>query len=523
MSRFGPPNIDKLKKKGDIDGLIKALTFSDSKNPRQSFVVHGDAAAALGDFGDDRAVEPISRARSEILDLVKMFRPGSALQGVGLPEEDQRAFSHAVAEMDEALRKLRAQTATSRDKPADHRGSASQGTPEDVTRLIGDLLSEDPRVALLASDRIEKMGTAAVRPLIVALQDTNPDMRSWAASLLQRIPDDRAVGPLIAALNDDDERVRFNAMRALGAVHDPRAIDVLLPLLMSASPSIRLEAISALSSFDTAGVLQALLSALSDEDPSVRCEAAQSLAKLNEQRATAPITRLLEEETDPLRRRYLSEALVMLSESTAAGDVESHQGSTKSDWYPDPAGRHQYRYWTGSVWTADVADSGRVSVDPLDVAAASAQEAATSEERAVRQPKPLSINLGDVDKPTLDSIVGSGQPLEIAQETESGNAKSALVTPDLARQALQAKQHEQRADSFAKGGKFRQAAEEYKRAIRTAPYEDEILYMSLGGVLSEIREYTDALQYLEIAAAINPQNEDVARNLAIASMNARTR
>lgn len=48
-------------------------------------------------------------------------------------------------------------------------------------------------------------------------------------------------------------------------------------------------------------------------------------------------------------------------------------GGSAPGWYADPSGRHQYRYWDGASWTADVADSGQASVDPLDIAAASDQ------------------------------------------------------------------------------------------------------------------------------------------------------
>jgi hypothetical protein len=44
------------------------------------------------------------------------------------------------------------------------------------------------------------------------------------------------------------------------------------------------------------------------------------------------------------------------------------QGSgvgTAPDWYPDPAGRHEFRYWDGASWTQNVADGGAQSVDPL--------------------------------------------------------------------------------------------------------------------------------------------------------------
>lgn len=37
---------------------------------------------------------------------------------------------------------------------------------------------------------------------------------------------------------------------------------------------------------------------------------------------------------------------------------------TPANWYPDPLGRHELRYWDGSQWTEHVASHGRQSVDP---------------------------------------------------------------------------------------------------------------------------------------------------------------
>ena len=34
-----------------------------------------------------------------------------------------------------------------------------------------------------------------------------------------------------------------------------------------------------------------------------------------------------------------------------------------ASWYPDPAGRHQYRYWDGTAWTAHASDNGVVATD----------------------------------------------------------------------------------------------------------------------------------------------------------------
>lgn len=41
------------------------------------------------------------------------------------------------------------------------------------------------------------------------------------------------------------------------------------------------------------------------------------------------------------------------------------RSAAAADWYPDPVGRHQYRYWDGTSWTDHVADDGKASVDPL--------------------------------------------------------------------------------------------------------------------------------------------------------------
>lgn len=35
------------------------------------------------------------------------------------------------------------------------------------------------------------------------------------------------------------------------------------------------------------------------------------------------------------------------------------------NWYPDPMGRHEYRYYDGTAWTDQVSSHGRTSVDPV--------------------------------------------------------------------------------------------------------------------------------------------------------------
>ena len=42
------------------------------------------------------------------------------------------------------------------------------------------------------------------------------------------------------------------------------------------------------------------------------------------------------------------------------------QSIATADWYPDPCGRHEHRYWDGKAWTENVADRGQASIDPVD-------------------------------------------------------------------------------------------------------------------------------------------------------------
>lgn len=64
--------------------------------------------------------------------------------------------------------------------------------------------------------------------------------------------------------------------------------------------------------------------------------------------AATPTTR--PEQTEPAAHESLS------------ATVESAPGP---GWFPDPAGRYEYRWWTGQAWTADVASSGVPALDPL--------------------------------------------------------------------------------------------------------------------------------------------------------------
>lgn len=118
---------------------------------------------------------------------------------------------------------------------------------------------------------------------------------------------------------------------------------------------------------------------------------------------------------------------------------EAARDAAKPDWYEDPTGRHQHRYWDGTAWTANVADSGQASTDPLDQPgtgnSAAAGGAAAEQILLVMQKATdvvwggfMNLYLTDrrivVDK-VMGTIVGAGF---------AAGAVGLLVASDLARQ-----------------------------------------------------------------------------------------
>ncbi|MGV8083612.1 MAG: DUF2510 domain-containing protein [Coriobacteriia bacterium] len=47
--------------------------------------------------------------------------------------------------------------------------------------------------------------------------------------------------------------------------------------------------------------------------------------------------------------------------------VVEKANNPQAGWYPDPADRHEIRYWDGMTWTEHVSDQGDVGVDPLAI------------------------------------------------------------------------------------------------------------------------------------------------------------
>lgn len=112
------------------------------------------------------------------------------------------------------------------------------------SRIIGTSITD----SYGALDKIIEIGTAAIEPLIEALESDGDEVVRWvSANALGRIGDERAVEPLIEALkNEVHPDVRWHVAEALGELEDERATRPLTEALGDEDSWVRNYAASAL-------------------------------------------------------------------------------------------------------------------------------------------------------------------------------------------------------------------------------------------------------------------------------------
>jgi hypothetical protein len=160
-------DIDELKSRRDVGGLIDALVDSDSD-------VRERAAKALGKIGDTRAVEPLITALGDEGEIVR-WNTAQALGEIG----DTRAMEPLITAL----------------------GDEAGFVRMDAAIALGEI--GDKR---------------AVEPLIAALGGEDDSVRREAARALGEICDHRAIPALKKATVDSDEDVRIGARRALDMI-----------------------------------------------------------------------------------------------------------------------------------------------------------------------------------------------------------------------------------------------------------------------------------------------------------------
>jgi len=314
---FFKPNIEKMRTRQDVEGLIKALKHKDVR-------VRGGAAVALERLEwkprDDIEKVHYLIAKREWNDLAGLGGPAVESLIQALKDEDQDVRTGAA----EALRKIGEPAVDPLIKALKDEKSDVRGVVAECLGEIGDARAVEPLIevlmkgvgvyrmekdgVLVPSGGIEKglslIGERAVEPLIQVLKDENPSLRARAAMVLGAIRDARAVEPLIEAMKGGDEDVVFNANMALRSIGEP-AIE---PLIKDEDWHVRQAAALALVVTGDARALEPLIQALKDEYRYVRMSVAGALGRLGDVRVVEPLKLVLKDE-DYYVRESATEAL----------------------------------------------------------------------------------------------------------------------------------------------------------------------------------------------------------------------
>lgn len=316
MRLFGPPNVEELQSKGNISGLTKALDY------KRDLFVRSDAARALGQIGDSRAVEPLVAVLKD-KDEYSSLRLDAA-RALGQIGDTRAVEPLIVALKDQELGKRRSLVARALGQ-------------------IGDTRAVEPLIAVLEEDHggsysggdgtllgegaiaLARIGDPrAVEPLITFLKDHNTSAyrRGVVARALGKFGDPCTVEPLIAALREDDEKLGIGASDALVQIGTP-AVELLTDVLKDKDAIFVQEfAIRALGRIGDARAVEPLIAVLKDIDSSGKSSACSALAQIGTPAIEPLIAVLKDKDTHTRTRDFVVYALERINEPQAKDALE---------------------------------------------------------------------------------------------------------------------------------------------------------------------------------------------------------
>jgi len=253
------------------------------------FTVRSRAALALGRIGDARAIQPMLLLLKDPEDEVRI----AACLGLGFFKEPSTFDDITNVLLDDPKIEVRQAAA---------KALGNTGHPAALPYLMEALHDsywwyEHEYAASDLLSAIEKMGTAAVDPLIESLQDKEGTVRKFAATLLGRLGDPRAIEPLGMALYDLHHEVGKVSAESLARFGNP-ALEILVEALSHPEMWIRIHAISALSRIRDGRVMPILLEMLNDPERDVKKQVIQSLGELKDHRSSGALQEIVANRAD---------------------------------------------------------------------------------------------------------------------------------------------------------------------------------------------------------------------------------
>ena len=163
--------------------------------------------------------------------------------------------------------------------------------PSAIPTLIRCFLDQSLSVRSEAIRALSGMGSTAMRPVIEATEDREPQIRSAALETLGKFPDPVVLNPLVIGLSDTDAQVRLTAAKVLGSlVKRPESpvLEVLAKLQEEGDLQTRLSSLDALAFTEDVRALDLLELLSHDEDAQIKRKAQELITrKENEARQNA--------------------------------------------------------------------------------------------------------------------------------------------------------------------------------------------------------------------------------------------
>jgi len=271
MGKFGKnliPNIKKLEKNENIEGLINALHYE-----KDAFI-RSNAAETLGKFKDPRSLCPLINALKDS-DYSVRYNAAYALSQLKNP----KAVETLIAALKDSVYSVRSNAAYALGQIKDENA---------IEPLISTLKDSVYPVRNSGTEALGQIGAPSVEPLLTTLKNPDFPAANTVAEALSKIGKP-AVKPLIDSLKDPDQTVRSNVAYALGEIKDPKSVEPLIESLDDPSYSVRMTTAQALGNIKDLRVVEPLIKTLKDPDYYVRCNAAYALGEIKDPKSIKPL------------------------------------------------------------------------------------------------------------------------------------------------------------------------------------------------------------------------------------------
>ena len=328
------PNIAKMSKNGDIDGLIKAIQYQDKS-------IRNQAIIELGKIGNNKSIDPIIRTVEPIHEMHQLAI--NSFWSIVIDNNDEKMLEPLILALnsqndtiiqisilglekinnhkaiDPIIDVLRRKSRICRVTAASALGSFKNKrvlTPlleaiadtesvmfrakESLEKLkdiwensvfLRGLDSKDIETRMFSIDALGQLADPrVVQPIIQSIiQDPGQYVSSKEmyleidgtilAETLERIGS-YSIGPLIGLLNNKDDRIRYFTVYTLQKIADNRTIESLISLLGDPNKNIKKCAIIALGNTKDIKCIPALLESIKNKDQEIRIIASRALCEV---------------------------------------------------------------------------------------------------------------------------------------------------------------------------------------------------------------------------------------------------